>query len=140
LKDSHELNIAYQPKQHRILFTSSNPDDASLVLLLEGILKAVIKVRTNQIVIYPSAELDQIAMLCAMAKKTGLTPIFKPNPTTSESNRDSEVEDFKKGLMEKFQTIDATAIAAKFETKIEFKKEFESKSSSIKPSGVGEGS
>jgi hypothetical protein len=55
-----------------------------------------------------------------MAKQVGLTPVFKPNPSTSKDAQETEFSKFNQALKNsKFKTNDPSELANKFDFKFD---------------------
>ena len=119
LPDKHSVTASFKQSENKILFTSTDSGDKSLIILLESALKAAKQMHTRNFIIYPGSNIKQIAKLCVMARHIGLIPVFKADlDIVDPAKRTQNFTAFKEALRKESGTDDPLQITIKNPPKI----------------------
>ena len=119
LPDKHSVTASFKKSENKILFTTTDSGDKSLIILLESALKAAKQMHTRNFIIYPGSNIKQIAKLCVMARHIGLIPVFKADPDIVDlAKRTQNFTAFKEALLKESGTDDPLQITIKNPPKI----------------------
>ena len=119
LPDKHSVTASFKQSENKILFTTTDSGDKSLIILLESALKAAKQMHTRNFIIYPGSNIKQIAKLCVMARHIGLIPVFKADlDIVDPAKRTQNFTAFKEALRKESGTDDPLQITIKNPPKI----------------------